>query len=275
MTLTALSLRAALAVSTPTTVPVPPASPGGTGGVAAGGPPPTLPAVGRPPGAATAEADRILSAPPYTRSWFQRAVDRVLEAIGDAIGWLLERLPGVNLPAGGGGGGVGTVIVAVLVAALVVGVIVLAVRQRGSWTRRRRGPGVVVAAAERPEQHDWAARAAAAERDGRWREALRCRYRALMTDLDRWGAVDEVPGRTTGEERAELAVRLPAEAATVDALLGRFDEVWYGGDDASAADVRELVAGGDRLVAAARASTRASAAAPAAPAAPDAPGGGR
>ena len=62
--------------------------------------------------------------------------------------------------------------------------------------------GVVVD--RRREPSNWRAEADAHRRAGRFRDALRCRYRALVGDLARRGLIDEIPGRTTGEERAQL-----------------------------------------------------------------------
>ena len=65
------------------------------------------------------------------------------------------------------------------------------------------------------EPVNWRAEADEHRRDGRFREALRCRYRALVGDLARRGLIDEIPGRTTGEERAQLRVIRPVAGAAV------------------------------------------------------------
>lgn len=63
---------------------------------------------------------------------------------------------------------------------------------------------------------------------GRIREALRCRYRALVGDLARRGLLDEIPGRTTGEERNELRVSAPNAVASFNQAADLFDAAWYG-----------------------------------------------
>ena len=68
---------------------------------------------------------------------------------------------------------------------------------------------------------------------GRYRDSLRCRYRAIVGDLARRDLIDEIPGRTTGEERAQWADRFPGdrfrhERGAFDAVADLFDNAWYG-----------------------------------------------
>ena len=92
---------------------------------------------------------------------------------------------------------------------------------------------------------DWRAESDEHRRAGRFRDALRCRYRALVGDLARRNVIDEVPGRTTGEEREQLATVVPAGSPTFDAAADLFDGAWYGHvavDDRSVAEMIELEA---------------------------------
>ena len=86
--------------------------------------------------------------------------------------------------------------------------------------------GVVVD--RRREPSNWRAEADAHRRAGRFRDALRCRYRALVGDLARRGLIDEIPGRTTGEERAQLHDVAPRAAPPFDRAADLFDGAWYG-----------------------------------------------
>jgi len=86
--------------------------------------------------------------------------------------------------------------------------------------------GVVVD--RRREPSNWRADADAHRRAGRFRDALRCRYRALVGDLARRGLIDEIPGRTTGEERAQLHDVAPRAAPPFDRAADLFDGAWYG-----------------------------------------------
>ncbi len=74
-------------------------------------------------------------------------------------------------------------------------------------------------------------RAAAEHREaGRFRDAVRCEYRALVGDLARAGHVDEIPGRTSGEEREQVRTLAPGVASSFDVAAGIFDAAWF--DDA-------------------------------------------
>ena len=64
--------------------------------------------------------------------------------------------------------------------------------------------------------------------EGRYRDSLRCRYRALVGDLARRGLLDEIPGRTTGEERSQLRASAPNAVPFFRDAADLFDGAWYG-----------------------------------------------
>jgi len=179
-------------------------------------------------------ADRILARPEFDPD--ERGL---LERARDAIGRWFEDLLG-ELAGGGGGQLVGWAIVIVLTAVAVVFVV--------RFTRgARRDPGVVEG---RPTVHrrtaaEWRAEAADHEAGGRWRPALRCRYRALVADLAARGLVEEVPGRTTGEYRRQVDAAVPEVAPAFEGATNLFEGAWYGGRATGADDAarfRELEA---------------------------------
>jgi hypothetical protein len=88
--------------------------------------------------------------------------------------------------------------------------------------------GTVVAVDWSHDPQQWRAEADEHRRAGRWRDALRCRYRALVGDLARRGLIDEIPGRTTGEERRQLTVAAADAQAPFGAAADLFDGAWYG-----------------------------------------------
>lgn len=92
------------------------------------------------------------------------------------------------------------------------------------------------------EPFNWRTEADRHRAAGRFRDALRCRYRALVGDLARRGLIDEIPGRTTGEEREQLRVVTPPAAAPFDEAAELFDEAWYGHVDVDDAAVDRFVA---------------------------------
>ena len=169
-------------------------------------------------------AEQILSAPEYqqpAQPWWQKALERVDELLSRFLGSL-----------GGGGGGSSVVAWVVLVVAVVgaATVVVLAVR---SLRRSARGR---VDADETPRPRrtrgeprvDWDAEAEKLEAEGRWRDGLRARYRALVTELSRTQVVDPAASRTTGEHRREVGHAAPDAAPEFGAAADLFDRAWYG-----------------------------------------------
>lgn len=155
----------------------------------------------------------------------------------------------------GGGGGFDLSIVSLLLwlllLAAVVGLAFLLVRwfatRQGWHTAGRRTKDAVgddvdlverdaVAVDRSREPTNWRAEADEHRRAGRYRDALRCRYRALVGDLARRGLIDEIPGRTTGEERAQLRRVTPAAAPPFNTAADLFDGAWYGHLAVEAAD---------------------------------------
>jgi hypothetical protein len=129
----------------------------------------------------------------------------------------------------GGGGTVAGVVVAIGLAALVAAIIWLVVRHwAGLPSRRRHEPVTITAGWRARPAAEWRAEAAAHEAAGRWREALRARYRALVADLAGRGLVEEIPGRTSGEYRHQVDITVPAAADPFDEATALFEETWYG-----------------------------------------------
>jgi hypothetical protein len=151
-------------------------------------------------------------------------IERVLEWIAERIARLFGLL---------GGGGPGAVIGWLLVLAVLVGTIALIVagvrRARGRLVAAPDPEPEIVTTTRRPAAA-WRADAAAHAAAGRWREAMRCRYRAVVADLADRGVVDEGPGLTTGGERTQVATALPALAAPFASASDAFDRGIYGGE---------------------------------------------
>lgn len=142
------------------------------------------------------------------------------------LGKLLGRLLGLSGPSGSN---LASIVVIVLVG---VGVVVLV------WsmvrTNRRRGgrirpPGVVFSTGSPARSPaEWRAEAATHAAAGRWRDALRCRYRALVAELAGRGLIEEIPGRTSGEYRQDVAAVVPAAGTAFDGATDLFEQAWYG-----------------------------------------------
>lgn len=174
--------------------------------------------------------DEILARPEF-REPAEPLLDRILEELERRLADVFDALTS---------GGRQSLVAWVLVVGLVVAVVVMSTRLVRSVGRdpvlRERG----VEVDRRRPAVDWRAEADALEAKGQWREAIRCRYRALVADLAARGVVEEIPGRTTGEYRGEVASTLPPAAADFASASDVFDRAWYGGIPAGADDASRL-----------------------------------
>jgi hypothetical protein len=211
---------------------------GAAGRVATG--PGDLPAPQEGPAEARRRAQEIL-ARPELRPPPRGLVQRLLDEIGTLLGRVLR---------GVGGGNQVLAWSAVAVVATLLALVLWRAARALQTDPGVRG-GVAVDGRRRPAS-DWRAEATAHEAAGRWRDALRCTWRATVADLAARGLVEEVPGRTTGEYRAGVARSLPAVADPFARATRLFEEAWYAAVEvgpAESAQVRDL---GDQVLAEAR-----------------------
>jgi hypothetical protein len=73
-------------------------------------------------------------------------------------------------------------------------------------------------------------------------EAVRERFRAVVRVLEERGLLDPRPGRTADEAAREAAAWLPGYADGLWAAAQAFDEVWYGGREATEAAYLRIAA---------------------------------
>lgn len=197
-----------------------------------------LPVSQRDPDRVANAVHRVLSRPEYqqpAKPWLTRIRD-------DVIDWLARALSTI---AGAG-------IVAWIMLAVVLALVALVAVRLFRDVSRDPASGVTVAAARIRPAADWRAEAEAHEQAGEWRQALRCRYRALVADLAGRGLLDEVPGRTTGEYRAELSASLPAASPPFRGATELFEGAWYGHQPTGASDTARFRELADSVLAAAR-----------------------
>lgn len=147
--------------------------------------------------------------------------------------WLVEQLGRVIDAVGGSAGGVIAWVVVLLGLAIVAAVAARVVR----GLRPDRDVGDEAMGMTGRRAADWAADAAGHEEAGRWRDALRCRYRQLVAELAAAGLVEEAPGRTTGEYLAQIRDRLPEANANATAVTRAFEATWYGNAPVTEAEV--------------------------------------
>lgn len=155
-------------------------------------------------------------------------LERAFDAVGDLVGRLLEAV------AGGGSAGVVAVVMIVAATAIVAWAVVRLVR---STTFRSDRAAVLTSADDVGRSpRAWLDDADGHERAGEWRDAVRCRYRALVAELAGRGLVEEIPGRTSGEYVRVVGANLPAGAPSFRDASRAFDRVWYGRRPAGPAD---------------------------------------
>jgi len=171
------------------------------------------------PGAIRDRAGEILG-----RSEFHRhksLVQRILDWIGD-------QLSRFRFGAGHGPGWFGDLIGVLLVAGAIVLVIVLVRSLRPTRSIDALDEVTVEETASWGAER-WRREAERLEAAGRWRDALRARYAELVRTLVDERVLDDVPGRTTGEYRTELAEARPDAADAFALVTDLFEAAWYGG----------------------------------------------
>lgn len=164
-------------------------------------------------------------------------LDRVWQAVQRGIVAVIRLLE-----SGGAGSVIGTAVLALAALAVLFGVVRFTRRvQRGA---RQEFIDVGIAGRTAAE---WTALAAEHEMQGRRREAVRCRYRALIARLSEEGLLGEIPGRTAGEYAAAVAADLPAAADAFGQATRTFEQAWYGRAAVTEADLRALAGAVDAV----------------------------
>jgi hypothetical protein len=180
-------------------------------------------------------AREILSDRRYTGTDLPRPFERPLRWLDERLrpigGWIEEAFDDVadKLPGG-------ALALWLLIAAVVVAIVVVFVRPAISRLAERReaaaAPAVVRASAAELERA-----AEAAEREGRFEQALRLRFRAGLLRLDERRALEYRDSMTTGEAAGALGL------AAFDRLGETFDAVAYGGRPAGEPELAASRAG--------------------------------
>lgn len=154
-----------------------------------------------------------------------REIGRVLESPLNALDELVEKL-GSGIPGGS----------ALVWAALAVGVLLASAALGARGTRRALRLSVPTDRSlgdrSAPSPAELEHRAAAAERDARYAEAVRYRFRAGLLRLAEREIVSDAPWALNRD--VVRALRSPA----FDELAARFDEITYGGRAAQPEDVQ-------------------------------------
>jgi len=218
---------------------------------------PALPAPEPTPDAARREAERILSGSPFGD---EGGTQGDLPGQGGRGGDVRAPDP-PSLPTAApfaGLGAIGTTIMWIVVVAVVALAVFLLVKVVRNRARRSDDEGededAAVVVADEIEGVDrtgdeWRRLALAAEAEGRWRDGLRCRYRALTAVLIERRVLADVAGRTTGEHRGEVHVGVPDAATDFHDAAELFDRAWYGNLPTGPDQRDRFVADEERIVA--------------------------
>lgn len=219
-------------------------------------------------------ASGLLAAEAITRDGAREAAERELDrAVYDeaqpsltvrVITWVIEHIQELLGRASSAtpGGGFG-----LLVLVLVLAVVVVTVVRLGPLRRARSAdagldvPTHVTAAQLRAD-------ADAAARDGRYADAVRARFRAVVRTLEDRTIIEPRLGRTATEVARDASVVAPPLRVALDAGAATFSEIWYGGRKAGPDDLRVVVELDDALARYRPGRTPSSAPGPGTPAVP-------
>ena len=183
-------------------------------------PPDQLPPPAPPPGEIRDAAKEVLSRPEFQQppeSLYDRAVGWLSDRINDLLSALFE-------------GGRSSVVawIALVVVIGVIGLLVVRILTSMRVNSAASTEMHIETDVRRPPR-EWDAEAEEHAANGRWRDAVRCRYRGLVARLAAAGAVDEVPGRTAGEYRLEVRRSRPDAAPPFTDATDIFERAWYSG----------------------------------------------
>ena len=158
------------------------------------------------------------------------AIERVFEWIAEQLSKLFQ--PGEGSGSGGSfGGGIGWLFAWLIVVAAVVALVAVVVWVVANRSRRQRAeddePLTPAEVEHRRAASEWMSDAERWEAAGEWKEALRARYRNLVRVLVDRRQLADVPGRTTGELRADLDVTTPDAREDFDTCCLLFELAWY------------------------------------------------
>jgi hypothetical protein len=162
-------------------------------------------------------ADEITSRPEYQVPP-KNIVERVQEAVGEWIGKVFT-----SLGQGGVSSAFGWIIVVLL-----IGVVAFFAFRVARTVQRDAAPPVEIDIEVQRSAPEWRSEAERFEAAGDWKEALRCRYRALVADLVDRSVVPDIPGRTVGEHRRDVRDAVPDATDDFSGAAELFERAWYG-----------------------------------------------
>ncbi len=180
----------------------------------------------RPPDPVSGDAARRAAEEELRRVEYHRDDPGLVERL---LRWLGHRVDALFSGSTGGN-------VALLFVILLAAVVIFAVVRAGRPERAAHRTSADADPLAPIEARDHRRIAADYEGDGRYAEALREWLRAVVRTIEERGVLDPLPGRTGAATAREAGLLLPGVAAELAAVMATFDEVWFGGRAATAAD---------------------------------------
>jgi len=189
------------------------------------------------------EAKAITNSPQYldvgtsqSSNWIAQSYKRLAE--------MLSRIKAPRPPAGASAPSLGGLrwLVNVMWGLLVAGVCVflILVIRNFAWKKASKKMGVGMLDSDEPDRtaDEWLDQAAALERAGKFREAVRCLYIAALIRIDEAKVARFIRTETNWEhfDRITLSPKKPPELEFRPATKS-FDCIWYGDEPATAANV--------------------------------------
>lgn len=173
------------------------------------------------PAEASERATEILSRPEYQPPP-ESIPQKITNWVSEKIGAVIEKLV-----SGDNSSVIGWIVILIVLG--LVGLMVWrVVRATSPTAKAEASSGVAFEVVERRTSAQWRSEAERLEAEGNWKDALLCRYRALVGDLVERGVLGAIPGRTTGEYRTDLAGSAPTVAGDFSGASDLFDDAWYG-----------------------------------------------
>lgn len=196
---------------------------------------------GRGSSTANGTAKRVLannvfrdSDEPTGRNWLSRAFERLAQLLSSPEQPEIEvrELPVINVRP----------IAYLLIALLVIGIIALfAFAVRASWFRKSARAGLhkrAILDEDEPDRtlDEWLVLAERLQREGKYREVVRCLYVATLLRLDAGGIIRFERSETNWEHLARIEMSNAPPGIEYRTLTQKFDLIWYGRRPASLED---------------------------------------
>ncbi|HVQ31895.1 MAG TPA: DUF4129 domain-containing protein [Vicinamibacteria bacterium] len=197
---------------------------------------------------------RQLSVPARIGEAVLGAYDWVASLVRTILDWLAKLRPR-NAPSAQQGGPTTAAIAVVAVAAVVLAVLAYRTLRRGAAAEEIASDQVFSSAKDEDplsrEVGEWERHARDLAASGRWREAVRAWYHAVLVCLFQQGLLHYQKGRTNWEYASRLAPETAWRRTFLD-LTRLFDREWYGRPTSDAEAVRECARGAREILGAVR-----------------------